>query len=98
MFIRLVGGPYHNRFFDDGISRLDDGRQLTAPCTYHLVGFYTCYGTKYWQFVHESLVKRGKVSRQTYRERLAKWELPVRELNDRLREALWTVDMTKLGS
>lgn len=87
MLVRLVGGPYHNRFFDCECSRLENGEPTTVSCTYRLVGFYSAYGSKYWQFVHESLIRRGKIRRECYKEWLAHWELPVRELNDRLKSA-----------
>lgn len=97
MLIRLVGGPYHNRFFDDRTSRLEDGQPTTIACTYHLVGFYSAYGSKYWQFIHASLIKRGRVNRRAYKERLARWELPVRELNRRLTAIEATYEAHLLG-
>ena len=83
MLVRLVGGPYHNCFLDDGGPDLPVG-----AFTYRRVRFRSGYGTSYEQYIHEDLIRGSRILRSTYRERLAKWELPSREFNQRLRLAI----------
>ena len=85
MLVRLVGGPYHNRFIDTEFPT------ISGPIEpYYLVRYVSGYGTPYYQYVHRSLIRQGEVDKSTYRERLAQWKLPVRELSARLRLAFRT--------
>lgn len=84
MLVRLVGGPYHNRFIDT------ESPTISGPGgeIYYLVRYVSGYGTHYRQYVHHRMIRRGVVDESTYRERLPKWALPTSELGARLRLAL----------
>lgn len=83
MLVRLVGGPYHNRFIDTEFPTISGPREI-----YYLVRYVSGYGTHYHQYVHHKMIRLGVVDESTYRERLPKWTLPTRELGARLRLAL----------
>jgi len=81
MRIRFVGGPLHNRISEVGEPRpvwviaVPDGDQCGAE-SYHLNRFRTASGTRYVQYVHESLIaKNGKPEASTYKEKFKKWTL-----------------------
>ncbi len=93
MLIRLVGGPYNNQLIDTELPCVTGPRE-----TYYLVHYVSGYGSKYVQYVHSSMIRRGEVSRLTYRERLARWDLPIREFNARLRRCLRTPSPAGLPS
>lgn len=40
---------------------------------YHLAEFYTKFRTVYYQYVHESLIRGGKISPDTCEERFPFW-------------------------
>lgn len=76
MRIRFVGGPCHNQLIDR-TGHLESGDQLLILSDwYHLKLFRTARGTKYLQYVHESLIgQNGKPHPCTYKERFPKWRL-----------------------
>ena len=76
MRIRFVGGKLHNQLIDRQ-GHLEPGDQLRmGDDWYHLNRFRTAHGTRYVQYVHESLIaKNGKPEASTYKERFKKWTL-----------------------
>ncbi len=90
--IRFVGGPWHNR-----IEWVEICPRVAVSCKgnpnqlafYHLAEFYTVkYHTRYYQYVHGSLVHHHTADPCTYRERLKVWRIDRRQLESRLRRAM----------
>ena len=85
--IRFVGGPWHNII--PVVQHLSPNL-FTADCLerYHLCEFETGMETRYYQYVHSSLITGRHVHRQACRERLAVWRLDRRQLDSRLRRVM----------
>lgn len=91
MRVRFVGGPWHNRVRETGpelnpvwhiaVPPEEDPALLHPASTwtresYHLHKFRTPHGTRYVQYIHESLIaKNGKPDPCAYKERFKKWSL-----------------------
>lgn len=90
MLVRLVGGPCHNCFLDDEAGVVQGGGPdlPVGKFTYRRVRFRSGYGTSYEQYIHEDLIRGSRIHRSTYRERFARYVLPLRELNERLGRAM----------
>lgn len=52
--------------------------------TYKLVEFKTTTGVIYYQYVHESYIHEGHVSRRAYTDNFPAWDLDIRELKCQL--------------
>lgn len=98
--IRFVGGPWHNRFCDlELCPEVVLRRPAVVPASlsyagcfanaredrYYLAVYETGCGTRYMQYVHQSLISNGKAP--DYYERLPKWQIDKRQLDSRLRKA-----------
>jgi hypothetical protein len=57
---------------------------------YYLADFVTKLGTRYYQYIHSSLVTKGggSVALRAYRERFPVWQIDRRQLQLRLRRAM----------
>lgn len=81
MRVRFVGGPWHNRIQDTDlvpvwqVTREGKGGAGNRE-KYHLHKFRTSRGTRYVQYIHESLIaNNGKPDPCAYKERFKKWNL-----------------------
>lgn len=81
MLIRLVGGPLHNHFADTELT----SHSSETGHLYYEVTYKTGWGTRYKQFVHESLVRGTKIHISTYRERFLPFCINQLELERRLK-------------
>jgi hypothetical protein len=76
---RFVGGPLHNRILgtdgrhEVGVSGSTDPRHFSR---YLLCWFTTEFGTRYMQYVHESLMRGGHAVPETYQEALPAMRFP----------------------
>lgn len=88
--IRFVGGPWHNRL--EEVARmaptiiLNSGGSRRA--NYVLASYETCYGTRYFQYVHESLIDGNYAKESTWKEASPKWTLSKRELDSKIRRIM----------
>lgn len=102
--IRFVGGLWHNRIENvELLPRIVIQRALPkvslsyAGCfaaaklaqdTYYLAQYHTRWGTRYYQYVHSSLLHGNKADYSTYTEHFARFRLSRRAIEKRLREAM----------
>lgn len=101
--IRFCGGPWHNRLEDVELCprlvvqcHMPQTTLSYAGCfkaasikrdLYYLASYTSRFGTKYYQYVHESLVQGGSACDSTWRERFKEWRLNRRQMEARLRMA-----------
>jgi hypothetical protein len=80
--VRFVGGPWHNRLVDIPLDcKIFEARHLVSrewpqPCTmesaiYRRTTCYTEEGTRYVQFVHDSMFDDGMPRPEVYGEHFA---------------------------
>lgn len=96
--IRFVGGPWHNRLQHVEIApSLSVQTAHGIPCgittlykpeTYYLARYTTGTGTVYHQYVHSSLVRSGRASISTCRERFPAWQINRRRLEAQIRRRM----------
>lgn len=83
--VRFVGGPWHNLFGPLGVPTIYGPK----GDIYRLAEFHTQHWrTKYYQYLHSSLIFEDRVAPSTYCERLPNWKINSRQLYFRLRRAV----------
>lgn len=85
--IRFVGGCWHNmlplmKSLPAMIATLD------GVHVYYLGEFETYWGTRYWQYVHESHVGEGTVDACVCREKFPVWRINIPQLQAKIRVRL----------
>lgn len=96
--IRFVGGPWHNRLEDVQLvpclavrsaSGIPAGIATIYPAArYHLAQYITKAGTRYYQYVHTSLLQGQYAHECTHRERFPVWRINKRKLEAQIRRRM----------
>jgi hypothetical protein len=94
--IRFVGGPWHNRI---EYVPLYPAAHITGYVgLYRLAEFQTKWGTKYFQYIHSTLIRGQEVAWPAYTEKFPRWSLKRRDY-DRLRRcSIWRRSRVTYGT